>query len=114
MSLAAWFNPELIGAAAHNALGAKAWTTMLAIASILVVVGLIRRKSRTLFCGSLLGTMSWLFASLSYLVAGNFDAVNALAFGLPGMIYFSYLHLKFSVFSVGTIGGHVLRGHSLK
>ena len=75
-------------------LGATGWTFSLFVASIISIYGGARHSRVAIRIGSFIGVLAWSFAIISFALEGLLS-INALVFGVPGVIFFVYVHLKF-------------------
>lgn len=83
------FYPDALGR-----LEARVWPLSLMIGAAISIYGSIKHSQKAVRIGSYLAALSWVFGVIFYALSGATFA-NAVVFGIPGIIFFIYLHLKF-------------------
>ena len=83
------FYPDALGR-----LEARVWPLSLMIGAAISIYGAIKHSQKSIRIGSFLAVLSWVFGVIFYALSGLMFA-NAVVFGIPGIIFFVYLYLKF-------------------
>lgn len=94
IGVTAWIAPELLGALADSQTEGKIWPVALSLGTLSIIYGVFRKRIRPVRVGSFVAALAWVFGTLSYLGAGTM-AVNALVFGVTGILFFVYIYFKF-------------------
>lgn len=76
-------------------IGGLPWAILLAVGSILVIVGFAKRRRAMIRVGSVIAFAMWMFAGISFGLQFNFVTILVVVF--PDLLYFGYIYLASSL-----------------